>query len=130
MIDNEELKILFGETSDGINKLLINASIDDAYFITPENPFSLALSDEENELRHGRFIKILEAMNYIYYVGYGADEDEKWGREKSYLIVSNDDKEMQQLATQFGQNAFLHYSVRKGADLMLIKPISYERILV
>jgi hypothetical protein len=57
-------------------------------------------------------------MNYIYYVGYGADEDEKWGREKSYLIVSNDDKEMQQLAAQFGQNAFIHYSVRKGPDLV------------
>ncbi|MFT7089909.1 MAG: hypothetical protein ACJAU4_001733 [Glaciecola sp.] len=56
--------------------MLLKHSAKGAYFITPENPFSIKLTSEENTLRHQRFIKDLRKGEYSFYEGYGTNEDE------------------------------------------------------
>jgi hypothetical protein len=128
VINGQEHRLQIGIPSQAIDKLLANHNIDDAYFITPENPFSLELSDEENKLRHMRFLKTLDADDNIYFDGYGTDEHEKWGREKSYLILSTDKKAMHKLAASFGQNGLLKYSIDRGAELLLMRTILYDNV--
>lgn len=99
-----------------------------AYFITPENPFSISLSNEENKLRHERFIKIIIDSNCIFYEGYGTNEDETWPREKSYLIICDDDERMQRLAGDFGQNGMLKLTVQSSTQLLTLEPLTYRTI--
>jgi hypothetical protein len=126
VIKEQEHRLQLGAPSTEIDTLLANENIDDAYFITPENPFSLQLNDEENKLRHIRFLITLDADDNIYFTGYGTDEHEKWGRERSYLILNADKKAMHQRAASFDQNGLLKYSLGLGAELLLMKSTSYD----
>jgi hypothetical protein len=128
VIDGQEHRLQLDTPSPKVDELLINESISNAYFITPENPFSLELSDEENKLRHIRFLKTLTTDSHKYITGYGTDMHEKWGREKSYLILNANKKAMHQLAASFGQNGLLKYSIGRGAELLLMRPILYDNL--
>lgn len=90
-IDNKEHRIHLGRINISINQIMVRSHNDFAYFITPENPFSIILSDEENALRHKRFLIMLDEKAIDYLNGYGTDENETWEREKSYLVLSSDE---------------------------------------
>ena len=95
---NTSHRIQVGELDLVIDKMLRDKNARFAYFITPENPFSQTLTHEENELRHERFISALRQENLSYLEGYGTNEYETWGREKSYLIFCNNDNDMHKLS--------------------------------
>jgi hypothetical protein len=99
-----------------------------AFFITPENPFSETLTVEENSLRHQRFVKYLKDTSLDYYLGYGCEEAETWPREKSYLILCDDEYLMHDLAFKFGQNAFLKHVCKQDTKLLLISKFSYRQL--
>ncbi|MFT4654496.1 MAG: hypothetical protein ACI82S_002152 [Patiriisocius sp.] len=76
LLDNNPCRITVNKPCSDIDKLLLKHSAKGAYFITPENPFSIKLTSEENTLRHQRFIKDLRKGEYSFYEGYGTNEDE------------------------------------------------------
>lgn len=124
-LDNSQVRITVGKMSAVIDKLLVKHKASSSFFITPENPFSLSLSDAENKLRHQRFVAILKQNKYDYYAGFGTDENETWPREISYLNICNNKSAMHHLAGQFGQNGLLQISKDKKVSLYILSPPVY-----
>jgi len=123
--EDEEYQLQVGSPCEFVDRILAHQNIKSAYFITPENPFSCTVSAQENSLRHRRFRKELETRQYFYLEGYGTDEAETWPKEASYLIFTDDDASMQNLAARFGQNALLKISYKKPTRLLLLMPMHY-----
>lgn len=124
-IDDNLCRITVSEHNPAIDNLLSTLNKSFGYFITPENPFSFPLSVEKNELRHQRFMKSIAALKLDYYQGYGND-DESWGREKSYLTICDDHNKMCELASQYGQNGLLQMAKHDIAKLFILEPLSYK----
>lgn len=97
-----------------------------AAFITPENPFSIVLSNEQNALRHEQFKEILKERNLHFLTGYGTDVEGKWGKEISYLIMIKDKATSDELSKVFGQNAYLVVSKGYAPMLRCMQPIKYK----
>jgi hypothetical protein len=127
-IDSGESRIYIDKPCPAVDVLLNSLEAENAYFITPENPFSMTLSKQKNILRHQRFTKIMKDSNYTFYDGYGTNEDETWPREKSYLIVCDDANKMHKLASDFGQNGLLRLTYQSAVRLFILKPLRYIAI--
>ena len=52
--NNQALRLRVGQEAEFIEPLLAQHQVNSAFFITPENPFSCALTQQENTLRHTR----------------------------------------------------------------------------
>ncbi|AEP29719.1 DUF3293 domain-containing protein [Brumicola nitratireducens] len=125
---NIDHRIRVGEHDFVIEKMLSDHDARFAYFITPENPFSQNLTNEENDLRHKRFTLSLSQKDLTYLEGYGTDEDESWQREKSYLIFCNNGNDMHQLAAHFGQLGIL--KIERNSPVMLLILANFEYLPV
>lgn len=126
--ENAKFRLQVGSTSAFVEQMLELKNIKTAYFITPENPFSCTVSAAENELRYRRFRKELDNLQYFYLPGYGTDETETWPKETSYLIFTDDETSMQNLAARFGQNALLKIPYKTPVQLLLLEPMCYKQI--
>ena len=104
-----EAEILFkvGEISDEIRQLLQAEKAQTFAFLTAYNPFSKQLADEENKLRQAELIRFLKTDNFIFYKGYGTNEDESWEREESLFILNIELEKALQIARRFEQHAIL-----------------------
>jgi hypoxanthine-guanine phosphoribosyltransferase len=123
--EDAEYRIKVGDTCKLLDHILEQRDKQTAYFITPANPFSCMLTDQENALRNTRFCAEITEHSYFYLVGYGTDEAEKWGREISYLIFTDDEAAMQNLAARFGQNAFLKIPYKSPVQLLVLDSLRY-----
>jgi hypothetical protein len=122
--EDKEYTLKVGRPCEFVDRILAHQHLKSAYFITPENPFSCPLSAQENSLRHSRFQKEI-GNQYSYLEGYGTDEGETWPKEASYLIFTDDDAGMQNLAACFGQNALLKIQYKTPTRLLLLEPMRY-----
>ncbi len=118
--DNKEHRLHIGKRSQEVEQLLTKYNTTSAYFISPENPFSQQLSIEENASRHELFLNYLRESNNTFFLGFGTDEHETWPREKSYLILNNDENEMVGLANSFDQNAILKIELGSVITLIIV----------
>ena len=84
--NGENIELRVGKICPAINGLITEAACDLAAFVTPENPRSEPLSVEENAVRHDEFLSIVKTERLAWLPGYGCDNEEKWGRENSYLL--------------------------------------------
>jgi hypothetical protein len=64
--EDEEYRLQVGSTSEFVDHMLHHQNIKTTYFITPENPFSCTVSDQENSLCHNRFRKEVDNLQYFY----------------------------------------------------------------
>lgn len=119
-IDNEEHRLYVGEKSQEVELLLTKHSKLSAYFISPENPFSHQLSESDNAARHLQFLNELNKLGCEYYEGYGTDENETWSREKSYLVLSDNETLITGLAQLFEQNAILRVAKHSCIELLVL----------
>ena len=127
-LPTDTCRLKVGEPSTEINKYLRAHAAKVAYFITPENPFSQNLCDTENQMRHQRFKTILHEQSLEYLNGYGTDEDEIWGKEVSYLILSDDHKAMHTLAGYFGQKGILKIALDHPVALLILDDLQYREL--
>lgn len=124
-LERNTCRISVGEINTNIDALLVKHNVKNAYFITPENPFSKALTNEENALRHKRFIIDMCKSGYAFYTGYGTNEAETWPKETSYLIMCGDEPAMHELAKQYEQNGFLKVSMQAPTVLLVLESLQY-----
>jgi hypothetical protein len=89
------------------------------------NQFNCLLNDDENVIRHQRFREELEESEYLYLSGYSTDKTGTWPKESSYLIFSEENFLMQNLAAEFGQNAFLKVSYISPTQFLVLEPMKY-----
>lgn len=125
---NDSFRLKVGEHSSEVDELLIKNGTESAYFITPENPFSQPLCETENAFRHQRFLGILNDKSVPYVEGYGTDEDEVWGKERSYLLFSDDFECMQTLAAHFGQKGILQITIEQPVGLLMLGELRYKQV--
>jgi hypothetical protein len=123
--ESNDIRLRFNEACSEVDDIFEKQEAKMAFFITPENPFSLELSQAENSLRHTRFKQTLIDNNCTYFEGYGTDENEMWSKEISYMIFTDNEALMHLLAGQFGQNAFISIKQSQKAKLCIIAPINY-----
>ena len=124
--EGTSIEIRVGSTYPALDRLILEAQCNVAVFITPENPRSESLTELENASRHDEFLSIINSERLIYLTGYGTDDDELWGREKSYLLFLNDQEFADTLARQFGQNGYLLIRQKEPVKLLLNKNGSYS----
>ena len=123
--DSKDIGLRLNEVCPEADRIFESLEAKKAFFITPENPFSIELSDAENSLRHDRFKQALLDNNCAFFKGYGTDEKEIWSKEISYMIFTDNEPLMHKLAGQFGQNAFLSIMYSGQVKLNIITPIKY-----
>lgn len=130
IIDNNAMpvRLRVGEESVEVDHILAQFKTESAYFITPENPFSQQLTEEENRLRHERFVTAISELKCQYLRGYGTNEDETWPKENSYLIFSSDESAMHTLATNFGQKGILKVEKGKPVKLLVLEELRYTEL--
>lgn len=130
VIEDQHQDIILKHTGDHTQSdlLLERYGVELAAFITPENPFSIALSAEENALRHERFLTNLRAVNLTFIKGYGTDESGEWGKEISYLVMVESKEVSDTLSGLFGQNAYLLLSKGYSPRLRCLNTIQYSNL--
>jgi hypothetical protein len=105
-----------GEPSADLLALHRELGVDCSAFITPCNPLSRSLSDEENTRRMGEFIDELRQRSLRYVHGLGAhpecEEPGGWKPEPSVLVLGLSREAARRLGLAWEQNAI----VWSGAD--------------
>ena len=106
IIPELEIQIGIDKLNSSIDKELAKTKKLSWAFISPFNPFSKEVSDEENEQYFER-LKEQVSTNYAkYFIGYGQGQ-EGWKDEKSILIIGISETQATKLGQQFGQNAIV-----------------------
>jgi hypothetical protein len=124
-LENRTFRISVGEENTDIDALLLKHNVKNAFFITPENPYSKILTNEENTPRNKQFIIDLCKSEYSFYTGYSANEEDTWPKETSYLIMCDDEAAIHKLAKQYEQNGFLKMSFQTSALLLVLDSSHY-----
>lgn len=114
----EHFVLRIGEHSPPADELLKSNGVQGAAFITPENPLSLQLTDEENYERCVAFERTLGAAGYQWLHATGISRDGSWPGENSYFILGLPEADALKLAAAFAQNAFLMFDLGKPTRLI------------
>lgn len=102
--DDPPLMLRIGEENDDAKILLGSFGVTTSALITAWNPGSEVLSEDENDSRQAALLGEIESKRLNYLVGYGERQD--W-LEYSYLVLGITRDEANELAEQFGQNAYV-----------------------
>ncbi len=104
-----------------LDQLLNRLGNESACFITAWNPLSWSFRSEDNNKANTRLRK--ELLNHVsedkIIDGVGVDPTGKWPGEESFLVLGIEEKTATELATVFGQNAYIFYEKDSMAELKL-----------
>ena len=96
-----------GEKSKELELLFTHKNLNSAAFITAYNPYSQALSLEENTKRNQYLLNDIKNLKLDYIDGYGEHPSGKWSPELSYLVIGLTLEVAKELAYKYEQNAFI-----------------------
>lgn len=95
-----------------------------AALITAYNPYSEALSREDNERLQAQLAQELKNRNIAFIEGEGRDAAGLWDAEPSLFALNISLETAQRLANQFEQNAFVWVEGSAPPSLRLMFPVS------
>mmetsp|Transcript_50603 Transcript_50603/g.83894 ORF Transcript_50603/g.83894 Transcript_50603/m.83894 type:complete len:172 (+) Transcript_50603:181-696(+) len=108
-----------GKRTHQLDMLLSNYSSSTAIFITAWNPYSRKLTRDENDRRNEQLIARVKAIgDFPVFLGEGKARNGDWPPELSYLILGVHTEMANQLADEFGQNAYLTYNLGGPAKIV------------
>jgi hypothetical protein len=116
--EDKDIILRIGEHNIELDYLLTKHGNDMAAFITPENPYSKPLSEKQNAIRHNDFLDDFKKEELLFIEGYGCDDADAWAKEKSYLVFITNIKTAQNLASKYGQNAWVFCKKLKPIELI------------
>lgn len=119
-VNGVEERITPNETSPLLDDLMAKHGVSMAAFITPENPESETLSDEENQIRHKRFQQEINEKGIPYLTGYGGCDKGFHPNEESYLLFLDDQQAFDRLSKDYGQNSYLLVTKQQPLGLMML----------
>jgi hypothetical protein len=108
----EPVNLRVGVQSPTLARIHKEYNVSCSAFITPCNPFSQLLSDDENHARCMALAHELDEEGYSYLEGIGQHSSNGWIGEKSYLVFGLTLDDAKALGTRLEQNAI----VWSGAD--------------
>jgi hypothetical protein len=104
----EEVYLLkVGEVNHALSILLQSYGACSAAFLTAYNPYSQMRSLDENQAAHEKLLAELAQSGIETIDGLGTDPHDDWDAEPSVLALGLTRSHAEQLADQYGQNAFL-----------------------
>ena len=94
-----------GVFSERLASMYNENSVETACFITAYNPFSKALTLEENEISQNRLMENLVKSGNQFFEGIGLAPTGEWDGESSFLVLGISKQEASDLGNEFKQNA-------------------------
>lgn len=115
---NPKIDIYLDKENKELQTFLIEQNFHSWCFITAWNPFSRALTLDENTSLN----KKLEAElnNYIVFPGEGKDTLGDWPPEISFFVANISKKQANFLGKKYEQNAIVYGEVEKIAELIIL----------
>ena len=110
-----------GKKSDGLEDLYRRWGVNSSAFITAFNPFSKALTLEENILRNEALKNELDDIARAVVNGYGQDPEGHWEKEDSFLALGMTKEEALWLGKKYEQNAILWCDADFTPQLILLR---------
>ncbi len=86
-------------------------------FITAWNPLPDVLTKPENDIRNNQLKVQLKGQSFFFHPGVGVSKDEDWS-EESFFIENIELQKANEIASKFGQLAFLYGDIVKGSQLI------------
>lgn len=114
---NNSFTLRIGSLCPELDQLLLVQDFQEAAFVTAFNPFSQRLTDSENQERHSNLLRVLEAENHRWIVGYGQGSGADWDREDSVLILGIPMDAAIGLGRRFKQNAIVFHEPNRETRL-------------
>ena len=116
---NPTITINIGENSDLLNNLLLKHRVEEWAYITPFNPYSKELSEEQNEQRYKELKN--KIVNYKYFEGEGVGKDPSWKPENSFLILGISKENAIEIGNHFEQNAIVYGAINQLPELLVLR---------
>jgi hypothetical protein len=110
-----------GHKSDGLEDLYRRLGVQTSAFITAFNPYSKALTLEENITRNEALKNELDEIAWAVIKGYGQDPEELWEKEDSFLAIGITKEVAIKLGNKYEQNAILWCDADFIPELILLK---------
>lgn len=119
-----ELELRVGQCNAKFNALIEQQESRQSIFITAFNPqsklYPLAINRENNE----KLLTAIKTGGYRYWDGYGQDDEKKWPKEESFVVLDIKKEDADELAHRFCQNAYLLMTIDSPVELIIAKNIS------
>jgi Protein of unknown function (DUF3293) len=112
------LTIVIDKSNLEINELLVKHNTKEWAFITAYNPYSRALTNEENRIRHNKLIEMTK--NYVTFEGHGVGQDLIWEPELSLFIIGISKVEASKIGKKFEQNAIVFGELNNSPELIIL----------
>lgn len=87
-------------------------------FICAENPYSIRLSERENESRSVLLLRYLHKRNLRYFYGLGMPNSNEWPNELGFFIINVTLVEARRIGQKFHQNAIVFSRALKPLELV------------
>jgi hypothetical protein len=110
-----------GHQSKEMADLIQSAQAIGGAFITAENPFSRALSANENKARQDRLREDLIGLGAAVIAGAGQGEDPAWPAEASWAAIGISRDQARELGIKYQQNAIVWIDASGTAELILLR---------
>lgn len=111
-----KLDIRIDQLNPRLDSLLVKYGNTCWAFITPFNPYSRILDDNENLERMLQMLNDLKGFVYMH--GEGRGSDPRWKPELSVLVLGISLSKAKTIGKQYGQNAIV--TGRKGGEAKLV----------
>ena len=129
LFQDREIKLHIGRVSHELKAVMSDGGVTCAAFLTAFNPFSDALSQEENEANQVKLVADLDALGVKCFPGAGRDDSDIWPEEPSILVLGISLQNAEILADRYGQNAFVWIANLDGlVSLRLRHPIAMPNL--
>lgn len=115
---NPKIDIYLEKENEALQSFLKEESFDSWCFITAWNPFSKALSLEDNTARNKLLEKDLSA--YHVFSAEGKDALGNWPSEISFFVGNITKEQAVLLGKKYEQNAIVFGEAQKKADLVIL----------
>jgi hypothetical protein len=102
-----EIRLQVSTVNLELARLMNNHNAHTASVLTAYNPYSEVKTKQENELAQTQLRQRLQEMGIATLEAVGRDAKEQWEPEPSVLALDLTLKEVETLADEYGQNAFI-----------------------
>ena len=120
-VSNQSITIKIGENNDLLNNLLLEHGAEEWAYITPFNPYSKVLSEEQNEQRFKELRN--KIVNYKYFEGEGVGKDPSWKPERSFLIFGISKEKAMEIGNEYEQNAIVYGVINQLPEFLVLQEI-------
>ena len=105
--EGREIRLQVGTLNLELARLMSHKNACTASVLTAYSPYSEVKTKQENELAQMQLRERLQEMRIVTLDAIGRDAKEQWESEPSVLALDLTLKEAENLADEYGQNAFI-----------------------